>query len=130
VTRRNTYRVGLDIYFKMPEDPAYNYQETEVEDDLLRFLQCVEMVLTTRRGDVLGEPSFGANLEDYLWSPRSSSEQVAQAVRSQVETYCYEFTGDIGYGIQVSFVEGEVADTMIVDITVDGTKVLGIGVRP
>ncbi len=121
--------MGLDLYFKMPEDPAFDFAETEVEDELERFLQCVEVVLTTRRGDVLGEPTFGANLEDYLWSTRSSSVQVAQAIRSQLEAFCNEFTS-VNYDVEVSFIQGDVADTMIVEITVDGTKVLGIGVRP
>lgn len=120
--------MSLDLYFKMPEDPAYDPAETEVEDELLQFLQAVEMVLTTRRGDVLGEPTFGANLEDFLWNTRLSSSQVESAVRSQIESFCGEWTARIPYKVEVTFVQQEVSDAMIVDITIDGTKVLGIGV--
>lgn len=106
----------------------FDFAEVEVEDELFQFLQAVEMVLTTRRGDVLGEPTFGANLEDFLWNTRLSSAQVESAVRSQIEAFCGEWTVKIPYNVQVSFVQQEVADAMIVDITIDGTKVLGIGV--
>lgn len=120
--------MSLDLYFKMPEDPSYDDSETEVEDELFQFLQAVEMVLTTRRGDILGEPTFGANLEDFLWNTRLTSAQVASAVRSQVESFCGEWTAKIPWDVQVSFVQQETTDSMIVDVTIDGTKVLGIGV--
>ncbi len=111
----------------MPEDPAYSDTETEVEDELDCFLQAVEMVLTTRRGEVLGEPSFGANLEDFLWNTGLSESQVETAVRSQIESYCSDY--GIPYGVLVSFFREQVSDSMLVDITIDGTKVLGIAVR-
>jgi len=114
----------------MPEYPYYSADEIEIIDDLECFLQQVEMILTTRRGDVLGEPKFGVNLEDFLWNYRVSSSQIENEVRSQIELYCSELTQKIPYQVQVSFIKGEIVDSILVDILIDGTKVLAIGVRP
>lgn len=123
--------MALDLYFKMPEDPYFLYEETEVEDGLDEFLNQVEMILTTRKGDVLGVPDFGANLDDYLWSTRLSNVQIETDIRNQIETHCSELTSQFNYGVTVSFFEGrDWTDTMLVDITIDGTKALGIAVRP
>ena len=115
----------------MPEDQQnYSSFETEVGEELDQFLQKIEMILTTRKGQVLGEPKFGANLEDFLWNYRASSYQIENEVRLQIETYCSEIGQRINYKVEAQFIPGEISDSILVDITVDGTKVLGIGVRP
>lgn len=120
----------IDFYFRMPEDPNYSSYETEVAEELDQFLQQVEMILTTRKGQVLGEPKFGANLEDFLWNYRASSYQIENEVKSQIETWCSELGQKFSYKVEASFIPGDISDSILVDITIDGTKVLGIGVRP
>lgn len=122
--------MALDVYFKLPEQEGYSYVETEVEDEVEKFLQQVEMVLTTRRGEVLGEPDFGANLEDWLWNDRASSKQVEESVRRQISNYCAASASRIRWDVSASFIAGQVTDSILLDVTIDGTKVLGIGVVP
>jgi hypothetical protein len=119
--------MAVDLYLRIPTDPNYSESEIELDVEIENFLQCVEMVLTTRKGDVLGDPNFGANLEDYVWSNYSSS-QIKTELTHQVATYCEEFVYKIPYSIEVGFVKGEIVDTIIVDIIIDGTKVIGIAV--
>jgi hypothetical protein len=117
----------VDLYLRIPTDPNYDEMEIESDVDLENFLQAIEMILTTRRGDVLGDPQFGANLEDYVWSNYSSS-QIQSELNQQIALYCADFAYKIPYKVDVSFIQGDITDTILVDISLDGTKVLGVAV--
>jgi hypothetical protein len=121
--------MAVDLYLRIPTDPNYSAFEVEVDVDIQNFLQQIEMILTTRKGDVLGDPDFGANLEDYVWSNYSSSE-IETELNQQISLYCSDLAYRIPYKIEVGFVQGEIYDTIVVDITLDGTKVLGVVVSP
>lgn len=120
----------IDFYCKVDTNPYYNANEIELVDELEIFAQCIEMILTTRKGDVLGDPDFGANLEDYVWSSSASSNSVQKEILSQINKYCSTLARKIPYDIEVSFIQGAITDTMIVDLLIDNQKVLGVGVTP
>jgi hypothetical protein len=120
--------MAVDLYLRIPTDPNYDPREIEVDDNLQNFLQQVEMILTSRKGDVLGDPEFGANLEDYLWT-NYSANQIQTEINSQISKYCSFLSYLFPFAIEVSFVQGDVIDTIIVDISIDGTKVLGVAVN-
>jgi hypothetical protein len=117
--------MAVDIYLRIPTDPNYDPTQIEVDDDFYNFLQAIEMILTTRKGDVLGDPDFGANLEDYVWSNYTSS-QIESELHEQIGTYCGSFISRIPYSITVNFIKGDITDSILVDIEIDGTSVLGI----
>lgn len=117
--------MAVDIYFKVDEDPNFNNETLELNDDILLFLQQIEMILTTRKGDVLGNPEFGANLEDYIWS-KYGSTQIENELTSQINIYCSEFVNIIKWSIKAYFVKGEIYDSILVDILIEDNKVLGI----
>lgn len=119
--------MAVDLYLRIPTDPKYSESEIELDVELEKFVQSIEMILTTRKGEVLGDPNFGANLEDYLWSNYNSS-QIKNELTQQVINYCSAYTYRIPYSIEVGFIKGEIIDTILVDIVIDGTKVLGIAV--
>lgn len=120
----------IDFYLRIEGDPKFSNTELEVEDDVDNFIQQIEMLLTTRKGDVLGEPGLGVNLEDNLWNLRIGSNQIKSSILSQIETYCNEYTAYIPYDIDVNFIKGEIYDSILVDVIINSEKVLGIAVRP
>lgn len=123
--------MAVDIYFKSDEYPYYNPNEIEVDENLEIFLQQVEMIITTKRGSILGDPEFGVDLDSYLWSFTSGSGSIKQDILTQISRYIdYETSKGISYDIDVSFLKGEIWDTIIVDVTIDGTKVAGYAVTP
>lgn len=122
--------MALDIYLKIPTDPNYSSGEIEVEDNLFNFVQYIEMILTTEKGEVFGEPNLGANLEAYLWNPNITSSVIKSEIISQILEFCPSSVNQIPYDIDVNFIKGEITDTILVDIEIDGTKVLGIAATP
>lgn len=123
--------MAVDIYFKQQEYPYFDPTEIEVIDSLENFLQQIEMILTTPKGSLLGDPDFGVSLDSYLWSTSIGSGPIKQDIIHQIMTYVnFNEFGSIPYDIQVSFLKGEVWDTIIVDVLIDGTKVAGYAVAP
>ena len=120
----------LDIYLRIPTDPNYDSTELEIDDRIFNFVQMVEMILTTNKGEVFGSPHLGANLEAYLWNPQITPSTIKSEINRQIMEYCREGIKDIPYSIDVNFMKGSITDSMIVDIIIDGTKVLGIAAVP
>ena len=121
--------MAVDIYFKLPSDPVFDAFGIEEESALEIFLQQVDMILTTTKGSVLGDPEFGLNLDQYLWSYSGGSGSIKQDVQQQINQYV-ETDVPIDYNIDVSFISGEIYDTILIDVSVDGQKVAGYLMAP
>lgn len=122
--------MAVDIYLKIPNDPNYLSGEIEVEDDLFNFVQYIEMILTTNKGEIFGAPSLGANLEAYLWNPNITKATIKNEIMLQIYDYCDELCSRITFDIDVNFIKGQLTDSIIVDIEIDGKQVLGIVASP
>lgn len=120
----------VDIYSKSDEYPYYRPEEIEVFDNLEIFLQQIDMVITTPKGSLLGDPDFGVGLEKYVWT-NVSSKKIEQDIEDQIVKYIHiDLLQSIKYSIEASFVQGEIYDSIIVDILIDGNKVSGYAVTP
>jgi hypothetical protein len=121
--------MAVDIYLRLPNDPNYNPYYLEVEDEISNFIQRVEMILTTIPGEVLGEPDFGINLEGYLWNQYITVGSIKNAIMTQIRRYCVNSLA-IPFTIDVNFVRGDITDSIIIDIIIDGQKAIGVVASP
>lgn len=119
----------VDIYFKLPSDKVFDPFAVEEESALEIFLQQVDMILTTEKGSVLGDPEFGLNLDQYLWTFSGGSGSIRQEIEQQIANYI-SLEDPIDYQIDVSFIAGEIYDTILIDILVDGEKMAGYMMAP
>jgi len=123
--------MAIDLYFKMDTYPYYDADEIEINDRVELLLQELEMILTTPKGSVLGDPDFGVSLDSYIWTTSKGSSHIKQDVDYQINTYISNDTlKDIDLDMDVNFVKGEIWDTIYLDILIDGTKVAGYAVEP
>ena len=80
----------LDFYILYPGHPRYESANL-IEDDLIRIVvQKYEMIIFTIKGDVLGDPNFGASLEELLNTTLLSGIAVEESIKSQIDTYIPE----------------------------------------
>ena len=121
--------MSVEIYSKISNYTYYEPNEIEVSDDIEIFLQNIEILLTTPKGSLLGDPDFGIDLESYIWESRSSSSSIRQEIFTQMGKYI-DISVQIPFDVEVSFLKGEIWDTMIVDLIIDGQKVAGYSVTP
>jgi hypothetical protein len=118
--------MAVDIYFKLEEYPFYDSNEIESINEVENFLQNVEMIITTPKGSVVGDPNFGCSLESYLWTTNKSGLDIKNEINYQINEYVeYDISPAINYDLEVNFIKGEIYDTAIVDLIIDETKVAG-----
>lgn len=91
-----------DFYIKYKDHPSYSQYEI-IEDDVLNVIvQKYEMILFTNKGEVLGDPNFGADLLLLLHETKVSSEFVEGEIISQINIYIPEIN-NFTYSVKVVF---------------------------
>ncbi len=79
-----------DFYTRTIEDPKYLDDKVEVSDDLESTIQQIKMTLFTKKGEVLGEPDFGIDLNKYLFEYDIDPMSLSHEATSQVNKYVAE----------------------------------------
>ena len=122
--------MAIDIYLRIPTDPNYDPTQIDGDDQFQQFLQLIEMLLTTKKGEVLGNPELGCNLEQFLWNDQISSSTIKTEIMTQILSYGSDYGNRIQYDVDVNFVTGPISDSILVDIYIEDQKVLGIAATP
>lgn len=79
-----------DFYLRETNDPAFRPGQLEVYDDLESMIQQIKMTLFTQRGEVLGEPNFGVEVEKYLFEFSVDPFALTREAAAQINTYVGE----------------------------------------
>jgi hypothetical protein len=94
----------IDFYIGYPDHPKFRSPEI-IEDDVIRvIIQKYEMILFTNKGELLGDPNFGADLTILLHQTRLAADSIEEDIESQIEKYIPEING-IDYELDVEFFE-------------------------
>lgn len=120
-----------EIYCRMPGDPKYEEGRIHIDDEVSALLQRIRICLGTRQGEVLGDPYFGIDLADYLFDMSYDKAAIEAAIMENLTDYVIApFTSERGYDVSVDVEFGKDpqarADYMLVDISINGEKLLGI----
>jgi len=113
-----------DIYIKFNGNPSFDPTEI-IEDEVIRFIiQKYQMIIFTNKGEVLGEPDLGADLERLLHQTKVSSKFVEKELNRQIGEYIPELTG-IDYELNVGFEPNpnNFTDIMLIDFKLKGQEV-------
>lgn len=120
-----------EIYCRMPSDPKYEEGRIHIDDEVSALLQRIRICLGTRQGEVLGDPYFGIDLADYLFDMSYDKAAIEAAIMENLTDYVIApFASERGYDVSVDVEFGKDpqarADYMLVDISINGEKLLGI----
>ena len=86
------------------------------------LLQKLENILQSNKGDILGDPDFGCNLEYYLWRTDAPKESIRRTIYEQVNQYIPELFS-YNFKADVELYEGTYRDIMYVNITIQDNEV-------
>jgi hypothetical protein len=93
-----------DFYIKYNGHPKYR-SNTIIEDDVVSvMIQRYEVLLFTNRGELLGQPNFGCNLEELLFQTKVSSQYVVDTINNQIRQFIPELV-NMNYKLRVEFVK-------------------------
>lgn len=114
-----------DLYLRIEGDPNFEPDQIEVQDEVVQLLQQIEMVLFTEKGDILGAPNLGVDLERLLYSLTVSEGVIRSAIYNQIATYC-ALARKYNVDVSVRIFKGTERDIGVVDILVDGARKTGL----
>lgn len=110
---------------KIDGDPGYTPGILEVHDEVQVLVGQIEMLLFTRKGDILGAPTLGVNLEDMIFSLTVSAGVIETAIYNQIQNYC-KLANKYKVDVSVRFFKGTERDIAVVDILVNGARKTGL----
>lgn len=79
-----------DFYMRPENDPLFRPDQIEVYDEIEATVNKVKMTLHTNKGEVLGEPGFGLEVERYLFDFELNPFALSDEANSQIYTYIPE----------------------------------------
>lgn len=76
-----------DYYMREEGDPKFQQGKIETTDEIEELVNQIKMILLTNKGEVLGEPNFGVEIEKYLFEFDVDPFGLAGAASAQVGEY-------------------------------------------
>jgi phage baseplate assembly protein W len=116
-----------DLYIGYPGHPRFKVNRI-ITDDIIRvIIQKYEMILFTNKGELFGDPDFGADLEKLLHETRISAPGVRNIIIQQINKYIPELI-DVNYVLKVSFEQDpeRFQDVMVVEFTIADYEVYAL----
>jgi len=113
-----------DFYIGYEGHPRYTINRIITDDAVRVIIQKYEMLLFTNKGEVLGDPDFGCNLEKLLHETAISAESVEKLIHQQIALYIPEII-DIDYTLEVKFEEDpeNYQDVMIINFAIGENEI-------
>lgn len=104
-----------DFYIKNERDPLYDDNRLENVTYIETVIAKLYMILLTNKGEVFGNPDFGADIPKYLWKTKYPSSTIKTNIEEQIELYIPELSRN-DYEIDVYILPGNYQDIGIVQI--------------
>ena len=81
-------------------------------------LQEIDILFNTVNTELIGDPQYGTNFEQFLWELAPSDEAVERYIRQKIDTQTY-YMSKLNYDVHVSSEPGSVRDIFHVEISLD-----------
>ena len=118
----------MELYVKYVGDPNYDPSQVHIENEVQQLITQIETTLFTNKGEVLGSPDFGCNLEDLIYSLGYNEQQLKSNIDTQLRSYC-PLAAKYNVETKISFLRGTVRDIAYIDITVDSKYLVQVYVN-
>jgi hypothetical protein len=104
----------IEIYNRDPSDPNYKENIVEITQPVEICVGQLKMLLLTNKGEVLGDPKFGLNLEDLVFSLELSEKTLRDEIDKGLRFYVPLFAQLGGY-FDLKFYQGTERDICLLD---------------
>ena len=114
-----------EIYTRNEQDPYYDPNILEHNDAVESLLSQIRMIISTRKGDALGDYNFGVGIEDLVFNTKMNKQKIETMINQQITDYIKDFSN---YSIRASISFFKMEDGTaggLIDIYINKTKVQG-----
>jgi hypothetical protein len=115
----------MEFYIRDVGDPNFDQNKLEAGSEIAQLLTQIETLLFTRKGDVMGEPNFGANLDDLVYALRYNDRMIASTIEDQLETFV-PLSRKYNTRVNVDFTEEVDRHLLFVNIDIDSKYQVGV----
>jgi len=115
----------MEFYVKNIGEPNYKSDVMQQDSELSMLLTQIQTMLFTRKGEVLGQPNFGANLEDYVYELRYNDYQLKTVIDNQIAEFI-PLASKYNVSVGIEVVDDVTNHVVFLDITVDSRFQLGV----
>ncbi len=88
------------------------------ENDLELFKQQIVSCLFTPKTSFMGEVIMGASLDEFIWSFRTSADDINFIVNQQIQQYC-TMARNFPYVVNTQFYAGSIRDIAVLNIEIN-----------
>ncbi len=117
-----------EIYTRDPNDPKYDVTKLDTGDKYEQLYTKILMILSTRKGEVLGDPNLGVSLEDKLFVFEINEQELKSEIFQQVAKYIRNHS-QYNLKLDIKRFRGSVRDIILLDFLIDGIKSFGVLVK-
>jgi hypothetical protein len=115
----------MELYIKTIGDPNFRYDQMQVDEDIQLLLTQIETLVFTAKGDVMGVPDFGLNLEDYVYSFMYNDDMLKGLVSNAISQYI-PLSKKYPVDVNVEYVTESERNAVYIDIVVDNRYGIGL----
>lgn len=108
----------MEFYIKSIDDPHFDKYKLQSESDIAQVITQLEVLLFTKKGEVLGEPDFGCDLESLIFEFSYNDYQLTREINQQIDRYC-PLARRLQTVVSTTYERGEDRDAIFIDITID-----------
>lgn len=113
-----------EIYCKLSTDPFYEVDRLEVSNEIEALIEKIRMIMLTKKGEVLGDPDFGVDLEQYIFETFFDRGSIINEILGQFFRYIPE-ASRFKLNATVNLSKGDYRDQIIVDVFINQERILG-----
>tara|TARA_X000000368_G_C22870942_1_gene640881 strand:- start:327 stop:683 length:357 start_codon:yes stop_codon:yes gene_type:complete len=118
----------MELYIKTGEDPNFDPLSVDTENEVQQLITQLETILFTNKQSVLGQPGFGVNLEDLIYSFNFNEYEIKRIINDQLRDYC-PLAGKYNVDVDIEFSKGEYRDAAVLSLTIDNRYVVGVKIE-
>lgn len=104
----------VEIYNRDPSDPSYKENIVDITQPVEICIGQLKMLLLTNKGEVLGDPKFGLNLEELVFNFELSEKTLRDEIHKGLTYYAPLFAQLGGY-FELKFYQGTQRDICFLD---------------
>jgi hypothetical protein len=106
----------MDFNSRSGDEPHINH-EPEIDVSLDLFLQELDILFKTAKGDVFGNRDFGNSTERLLWKTTFNDAYVTVSISEEIKKSCY-MNEYYNWTVEVKLLRGSHRDIALIDIVI------------
>lgn len=115
----------FDFYTRKEDMSKYIPDVLEIGDEASLLLIQIENLLFTDKTQVIGQPDFGINLHDLLFTFVKNGSEIKSTIMEQIYSYC-PLAPKYNVNVDVSFAIDGTRDIAFIDIYLNDKRAMGV----